>query len=278
MTIIRCESFFKLALRFRLLVLLLGTTPALGDDNLLPNIGTRPRGEDWPSFLGPTGDSKSTETGIQAWPAKGPRRVWIRKLSESYGIGSVSRGRYFQFDYEAGNALLSCLNSQTGDLMWQFEYPSKYVDTYGYNSGPRCSPVVDGNRVYVYGVEGMLHCIDARNGKEVWKVDTNKRFGVIQNFFGVGSTPVIHEDLVIAIVGGSPPEDQQIPPGQLDRVSANGSGIVAFEKQTGRVRYKTSDDLASYAAAPHRQTWRSRLGVHVHAGRTDSHRSQNRAT
>lgn len=214
----------------------------------LENLGTRRQGQDWPAFLGSNGDSRSTETGIRPWPADGPRLVWSRKLSESYGIGSVSRGRYYQFDYVDGNAELLCLESETGKPVWKFEYPSKYVDTYGYNSGPRCSPVIEGNRVYIYGVEGMLHCVDATRGTEIWKVDVNRRFGVVQNFFGVGSTPVIHGDLLVVMVGGSPPEDQEIPPGQLDRVRGNGTGIVAFDKTTGKVRYSLSNDLASYAA------------------------------
>jgi hypothetical protein len=39
--------------------------------------GAKPAGSDWPQFLGPTGDSKSTERGILTkWPADGPPLVW----------------------------------------------------------------------------------------------------------------------------------------------------------------------------------------------------------
>ena len=227
--------------------LVLVLTPTVNAEPTVKRLGKRQQGSDWPIFLGPTADSRSTETGITAWPASGPRLVWSRPLTESYGIGSVSQGRYYQFDYANGRALLDCLESETGEPIWQFSYPSKYTDTYGYNRGPRCSPVIDDNRVYIYGAEGMLHCLDAVRGTEIWKVDVNRKFGVVQNFFGVGSSPVIHQDLLIVMVGGSPAEDQTIPPGQLDRVSGNGTGIVAFEKLTGKVRYQLSDDLASYA-------------------------------
>ena len=81
------------------------------------------------------------------------------------------------------------------------------MDLYGYSVGPRCSPVVDGDRVYMYGVEGMLHCLRVEDGKLIWKVDTIADFQVRQNFFGVGSTPVIEGDLIIAQVGGSPKDD-----------------------------------------------------------------------
>ena len=140
------------------------------------------------------------------------------------------------------------MNAESGEELWRFEYPTNYEDLYGYNNGPRCSPVVDGDRVYSYGAEGMLHCLNAADGSLVWKLDTIRDFGVIQNFFGVGSTPVIEGNLLIAMVGGSPPESQLLPPGQLDRVVGNGSGIVAFDKMTGEVKYKLSDELASYAS------------------------------
>ncbi|MCP4189813.1 MAG: PQQ-binding-like beta-propeller repeat protein [Planctomycetaceae bacterium] len=248
MTIISCKLIFSRFFCCGFLPILILGTVVLAEGPELVDLGKRTEGKDWKTFLGPTGDSKSTETGIKRWPPDGPRLIWKRRLSESYGIGSVSQGRYFQFDYDQGKASLICLESETGKLLWEFEYSSKYVDTYGYNSGPRCSPVIDGHRVYIYGVEGLLHCVDGRNGKPLWKVDTNREFGVVQNFFGVGSTPVIHGDLLIAIVGGSPSEDQSLPPGQLDRVSSNGTGLVAFNKWNGKLQYRSLEELASYAA------------------------------
>ncbi len=206
------------------------------------------KGGDWPAFLGPTGDSKSAETGIiTPWPLKGLKIVWQRPLRESYGIGSVAEGKYYQFDREGNQSKLYALNAKTGELLWEFAYPTNYSDFYGYNGGPRCSPVVDGDRVYLYGAEGILHCLDAKQGKLIWKVDTVVKFGVVQNFFGVGSTPVIEGDLLIAVVGGSPDESQNLGPGALDRVEGNGSGVVAFDKHTGEVKYQVSDELASYA-------------------------------
>ncbi|MEX2176682.1 MAG: PQQ-binding-like beta-propeller repeat protein [Pirellulaceae bacterium] len=225
----------------------LSSTPAAPDD--LPNLWTRQEGVDWPVFLGPSGNSQSTETGILTeWPATGLKLVWQRPLGEGYGAPAISRGRLFQFDRFVNRARLYCLNAETGEPIWQHEYSTDYRDLYGYNNGPRCSPVVDGDRVYAYGVDGMLFCCQAADGKLVWQVDTIKEFGVIQNFFGVGSTPVIEGDLLIAMVGGSPPESQSVPPGALNRVVANGSGLVAFDKRTGQVRYKAADELASYAS------------------------------
>ena len=203
---------------------------------------------DWPRFLGPTGDSKSPERGIQTvWPETGPPVVWHRPLGTSYGIGSVAAGRYFQFDRHGDRARLSCLDAKTGELLWKFEYPTDYEDLVGYNNGPRCSPVIDEGLVYIYGAEGMLHCVRVDDGQLVWKVDTVKRFGVVQNYFGVGSTPVVEGDLLIAMVGGSPPESQGAGRFDLGRVTSNGTAVVAFDKRTGAVKYAVGDELASYA-------------------------------
>ncbi len=218
-------------------------------DAAVPNLAKRRQGFDWPQFLGPTGDSKSREKGILTnWPEAGPRLVWQRKIGEGYGIGSVSRGRFLQFDRYGDLARLICLNAETGEELWQFEYLTDYTDLYSYNGGPRASPVIDDERVYIYGVEGQLHCLRVTDGKVLWKHDLSQRFGVIQNFFGVGSTPVIEGDLLLVMVGGSPADDKLIPPGQLDRVSGDGSAVVAFDKRTGEVRYQISDELASYAS------------------------------
>lgn len=214
------------------------------------SVWTRKQGVDWPQMLGPNRDGKSPEKGILTkWPAQGPKIVWSRPLGTGYSVGSVGYGRFYQFDRdkETNKATLLCLNAETGEELWDFAYPSRYEDTYGYNDGPRCAPVIDGNHVYLYGVEGMLHCLNATTGKEIWKFDTAAKYNVIQNFFGVGSCPIVEGELLLVMVGGSPP-GFTVPRGALDRVRPNGTGIVAFDKLTGEVRYEIADELASYAS------------------------------
>jgi outer membrane protein assembly factor BamB len=218
---------------------------APGRSALPPDFRTRKTGSDWPGFLGPFGTSVSPEKGILSpWPKEGLRLVWQKQLGTGYGVPSISRGRLFQFDRHGDRARLTCMKSETGDFLWQFEYPTEYEDYYGYNNGPRAFPVVDDERVYIYGADGMLCCVKATDGKLVWKVDTKHEFGVVQNFFGVASAPVVEGDLLIVQVGGSPEGSGQFPTMDL---KGNGSGVVAFDKFTGQVRYRVTDELASYA-------------------------------
>jgi outer membrane protein assembly factor BamB len=211
---------------------------------LLPST-TIAQGTDWPKFLGPTGNSVSSEKGI-VWPKDGPKILWHKEVGAGYGMPTIAKGKLYHFDRNGRNARLTCMNARTGESLWTYEYPSIYKDTFGYNDGPRTSPLIDGDLVYLYGVEGQLHCVRADTGKPVWDINVNKEFNVIQNFFGVGSSPVIEGDLLIAQVGGSPEGSKQ--KNLFDQtLKGNGCGVVAFNKLTGKVVYKISDELASYA-------------------------------
>lgn len=209
--------------------------------------------EDWPKFLGPRGDGTSLETGIlKDWSGGKLKLNWQIPVGEGYAPGTVSEGAYFHFDVktkpEGTVARLRSIDLETSETRWQFTYPSSYRDLYGYDSGPRTSPIVSEGQVFVFGVEGMLHCVNAKDGTEIWKLDTSKRFGVVQNFFGVSSCPVLHKDLLITMIGGSPAASQKLPPGRLDLVKPNGSAIVALNRHSGDVVYEIGDDLASYSS------------------------------
>lgn len=205
--------------------------------------------EDWPTFLGPRHNSTSKETGlITPWPAGGPEVLWQKNLGTGYGIGSIQDGKFFQFDRYGDANRLVVLDVKTGEELWTYDYPTDYEDALGYNNGPRCSPIVDGDRVYLYGAEGELHCVSIPEQKLLWKRNLSQEYNVVPNFFGVGSSPVVFEDKLLVMVGGSPAEFKGLGPYQIDRVTGDGSGIVALDKETGKEIYKISDELASYAS------------------------------
>lgn len=218
-------------------------------DKEIPDLRTRKTGFDWPTFLGPNGDSKSAETNvIRPWPENGPPIAWQKKVGEGDGAASIAKGRLFLLDRVGDQMRLSCMNSESGEDIWRFEYTAAYEDLYKFSNGPRTTPVIENERVYIFGVEGMIHCLNVLDGELIWKVNTTETFNVIKNFFGAGSTPVIEGDLLIAAVGGSPPTEHENVLAADGKVSGNGSGIVAFNKYTGEVVYQSSDMLAAYAS------------------------------
>ena len=204
---------------------------------------------DWPSFLGPDRNSRSMETGIlRDWSNGKLKVLWERPIGRGYVLGSIADGRFFQFDAKETTCRLICRNAATGEEIWDFGYEFEYTDMYQFEAGPRATPVVDGDRVYIYGVEGMLHCIDIKTGKSVWKIDVNEKYGVVQNFFGVGSTPMVVDDALIVMVGGSPDEFRDQTNNRLDIVKPNGTAVVAFDKRSGKQLYAFGNDLASYSS------------------------------
>lgn len=219
--------------------------PAPPQEIRVDDLRSRTDGSDWPAFLGPTGDGKSPETGIRKDWSQGLPIAWQLELGEGYSAPSVAQGRIFVFDREKDEARLRCLRSETGEELWQSTYPTTYEDMYDYSGGPRTSPVIDEGRVFVFGVDGRLRAHHAGTGDVLWEVDTEKAYGVQQNFFGVGSTPVIEGNLLIAQVGGSPPDSPGV---QSGKVKPNGTAIVAFDKTTGKEVYRLGDELASYAS------------------------------
>jgi len=211
------------------------------------------RGEDWPGFLGPTGNGRSSlETMTTPWPADGPRLVWHAPVGEGYCAPAVALGRAVVFDRIGGDVRLRCLHAETGRKLWEERYASGYVDTFGYDGGPRAAPVIVAGRVLSFGPEGRLECRRLADGGRSWSVDTAAEYNVVQNFFGVGAAPLVvtsgGRSLVVVQVGGSPPGTRPPSPERLDLVRGLDSGLVAFDLETGREVWRCSDQLASYSA------------------------------
>lgn len=174
--------------------------------------------EDWPRFLGPRGDATSRETGlIDSFPPAGPPRVFSSEIGTGYAAPSV-RGRLLVLHHRIGDEeIVDAMDRDSAKPVWSHRYPSRYRDPFGYNNGPRCTPLLTTNRCYTFGAEGRLLCLDLATGKEVWRRDTQRDFNVPQAFFGVGSTPLLEGGLLITMIGGQPD-----------------AGVAAFDAETGK--------------------------------------------
>ena len=209
------------------------------------DLRSRKQGQDWPRFLGPNYDGKSPETGIRTDWSKGLPILWQTEMGEGYAAPVTSLGRIFLFDRVKNEARLRCLHSETGEELWRRTYPTTYEDMYNYSGGPRAAPLVDESTVFIFGVDGMLQARNVPDGELIWQVETSPVYGVRQNFFGAGASPAVFGDLLLVLVGGSPKDSPGIQSGQ---VTSNGTGIVAFHKETGEEVYRLGNYLASYAS------------------------------
>ncbi len=206
---------------------------------------------DWPKWMGPSGDAVWRETGIlEQLPAEGPPVKWRVPIGGGYTGPSVAGGSVFVMDRTAGperdaevlaalkksgtlpgGERVLCLDQETGEIKWQHEYPCDY--RISYPSGPRCTPNVDGDRVYTLGAMGDLKCLRVNDGSVIWE----KRFSDVYTrdgkplkppVWGYASHPVIDGSRLIVPVGGE------------------GSAVVALDKMTGEELWKngTSSDIA----------------------------------
>jgi len=179
-------------------------------------------GEDWPRFLGPRGDNTSEETGLlDKWSPNGVPLLWEKEVGSGYSAPSV-RGRLLVLHHRAGDReVVECSDAVNGNRIWRYAYPSHFVDPFGYNNGPRCTPLLTSNRCYTFGAEGKLLCLELETGKLVWERDTTKDWDVPEPFFGVGGTPLLEGDRLLVMVGGQP-----------------NSGVVAFDPATGKTLWE----------------------------------------
>ena len=193
-------------------------------------------GEDWPCFLGPNHNGVSAETGlIDTFPDEGPNVLWEKTLGTGYAAPSV-RGQRIVFHHRLRNQeIVECCHAVTGESLWKRATPSQYRDPYGYNNGPRCTPVLTETLCYSLGAEGRLLCLRLADGAVVWEHELAKEFEIPAGFFGVGCSPLLYAadgkairsalaaegDLLIVLVGGQPQ-----------------AGVVAFDAKSGTIRWK----------------------------------------
>ena len=173
---------------------------------------------DWPQFLGSTRNGISTETNLlEKFPTNGPPLVWQKEIGTGYSAPSVRDGKLVLFHRLGTNEMVEALDAHTGKPLWSYAYESKFQDPYGYNNGPRCTPILSEKFCYTFGAEGMLTCLELKTGKLVWQRHTAHEWDIPEAFFGVGSTPLLEEEKLFVMIGGQP-----------------NSGMVALDAKTGK--------------------------------------------
>ena len=203
--------------------------------------------EDWTAFLGPRHNATSTETRLNR--KLPPPLVWELQKGTGYSSPAI-KGDRLVYQHRVGNReLVECLHPETGARWWQFAYTTTYEDRYGYNNGPRCSPIIDGGKVYTMGAQGQLHCLDLPSGKAIWRRDLSADYKARQDFFGVASTPLIEGNLLIAQVG-----------------AVAGPCVVALDKESGQEAWQAGKDWGPSYASPIPATVHGKRRVFVFAG------------
>jgi outer membrane protein assembly factor BamB len=185
---------------------------------------------EWPQFRGPRRDGVSTETGLlAAWPAGGPKVVWRTALGGGYSSLAVAAGRIFTMLSVGDDEFVASFDTATGAERWRVRVDSPWKDRFG--DGPRATPTVDGKVVFTLSSRGKLHALGAEDGAVVWTHDLPREYGAEAPQWGYAGSPLVEGGLLLVDVGGK-----------------EGSGIVAFDKASGREVWRSRDDRAGYSA------------------------------
>ena len=193
--------------------------------------------------MGNSRDGVYRETGIiDEIPETGLRIKWRVPIYNGYAGPAAANGRVFVFDYEqtsgqafnnpgeratlTGQERLVALDAKSGETLWTHSYDCPY--SVSYPNGPRCTPSIDDEYVYILGSEGDLKCLQVENGHVVWSRSLKRDLNAEVPIWGFASHPLLDGDLLYTMVGG------------------DGQGVVAFDKRTGKVRWKALDAAAGY--------------------------------
>jgi outer membrane protein assembly factor BamB len=262
----------------------------------------RTRADGWPQWMGPKRDNVWREEGIvDKFPAGGPKVLWRAPVAGGYAGVAVAEGKVFVTDFVPGGELpgdnferktaagterVLCLDEATGKELWKYEIPVTY--TISYPAGPRCTPTVDGDRVYTLGAEGNLLCLSVTDGRVIWAKDLKKDYDTKAALWGWAGHPLVDGNRLFVIAGtakahvvaldtltgkelwraGTAPEQGYSPPtiieagGVRQLVLMKPDGMYAVAPDTGAILWETpyNADNGSIIMAP------VKVGEHVYVG------------
>lgn len=195
-------------------------------------IGQTHSGADWPQWRGPDRTGLSKETGLmKQWPASGPQRVWqISNLGPGYGSLAIKGERIFLQAQVGRQSTAFSLNRADGKIVW-----SRALGPAGNNDrgpGPRGTPTVDDDRVYVLTENGDLACLRSMDGAVVWQRNILRDFGARNIPWDISESPLVEGNRLIVTPGG------------------RGAGVVALDKMSGTTVWTSKElsDEAGYAS------------------------------
>ncbi|CAN5420862.1 PQQ-like beta-propeller repeat protein [soil metagenome] len=186
---------------------------------------------DWPQFLGPQRNGRSSETGLAgAWNKEGPPVIWEKAVGAGFAGPAVAQGKLILFHRVANEEVIEALEAGTGKEIWKCAYPTNDRDDYGVGEGPRATPTVAADTVFTLGASGDLYAVGLQDGKVRWHRAMNDEYKVQKGYFGVATSPLVEGKLLLLNIGGAE------------------AGIVALDTETGKEMWRSTKDEASYSS------------------------------
>jgi len=190
---------------------------------LLPILSTLTAAADWPQWRGKNRDDHSPDTSIlNPWPSGGPKQLWVSKEGGlGYAGPSIVAGQLFTMGADDGAEQVISLDAKTGAKKWAVKLDDRIYEN-NWGNGPRCTPTVDGDRVYALSGKGILGCLSIKDGKILWKVDLIADLGGKLQDWGYTESPLVDGQQVICTPGGDK------------------GTMAALDKMTGKLIWQSS--------------------------------------
>ena len=196
--------------------------------------------DDWPQWRGPkrNGHAPADSPVLNSLPSQ-LKPAWKIEVGAGFSSAVLAGEKLIYLDEKGGQEVAHALNARDGKELWQAGYAEVFGDEWG--SGPRATPIIDGDRVYVQACNGEFRCLGLADGKTLWQTSYERDFGV--RFLGSKAregTASRRGNNGCGVIEG---HRLVLPVG-----NTNGASLVCFDKLTGKVLWKSGTDEAAYSS------------------------------
>lgn len=180
------------------------------------------RSKDWPQWRGPGRENRSASTGLSTdWEAHPPTLAWkVASMGKGYASVSIVGDRLYTTGNHGDSQHVTAVDLKSHKVLWS-QPVVDFEPKHGYE-GSRCTPAVDGDKLYVVTSNGGITCVNVANGKVVWQRDFKEFGGKMMSGWGFSESPLVDGDRVLCTPGG------------------DDAMIVALDKQTGKNIWKSA--------------------------------------
>lgn len=184
--------------------------------------------QDWPQWRGPNRDDKVPDfTPPKTWPQEFHQK-WKVAVGQADATPALVGGKLYVFARQDESEVIQCLDAATGNAIWSNKYDvMPATGPAGKHPGPRSSPTVAEGKVVTLGVRGTLSCLNAADGKLLWRKDDVRGWPM----FFTAMSPLVTDGLCIAQLGAK----------------TNGV-IIAYDLSTGDEKWRWTGDGPAYAS------------------------------